>query len=104
MRTTGLDSKYRVEVSDTGIGITPEEQEKIFSEFHQAEDVHEKEMGGTGVGLALTRWWSCMEERLEWRARWGKKHLLVHLAARRFFRVRSKGSRISHACLVGTEY
>ena len=55
MRTTGLDSKYRVEVSDAGIGIAPEEQEKIFSEFHQAEDVHEKVMGGTGVGLALTR-------------------------------------------------
>jgi len=35
LRTTGLDSKYRVEVSDTSIGIAPEEQEKIFSEFHQ---------------------------------------------------------------------
>ena len=55
MGTTGLDPKYRVEVSDTGIGIAPEEREKIFSEFHQAEDVHEKVMGGTGVDLALTR-------------------------------------------------
>ena len=44
-----------MEVSDAGIGIAPEEQEKIFSEFHQTEDVHEKVMGGTGVGLALTR-------------------------------------------------
>lgn len=45
----------RVSVADTGVGIAPEEQEKIFSEFHQADRVRDEQLGGTGIGLALTR-------------------------------------------------
>lgn len=49
------DTGIRVEVSDTGIGIVAEEMEKIFSEFHQADRVRDEQLGGTGIGLALTR-------------------------------------------------
>lgn len=42
-------------VSDTGLGIDPDEQEKIFSEFHQADRARDASLGGIGIGLALTR-------------------------------------------------
>jgi len=44
---------WRVTVSDTGIGISPHEQETIFDEFRQAENGIER--GGTGLGLAIVR-------------------------------------------------
>ncbi|MGI8905255.1 MAG: ATP-binding protein [Candidatus Sumerlaeaceae bacterium] len=49
------DGAVRISVSDTGIGIDPEECEKIFSEFHQADRTRDEQLGGTGIGLALTR-------------------------------------------------
>lgn len=55
IRTKMEGDFLRIEVSDTGVGIEPEEQEKIFSEFHQAEHVRDEQLGGTGIGLALTR-------------------------------------------------
>jgi signal transduction histidine kinase/CheY-like chemotaxis protein len=42
-------------VTDTGIGVDPDEQEKIFSEFHQADRARDENLGGIGIGLALTR-------------------------------------------------
>ena len=47
--------RLRVEVSDTGIGIAPHEQERLFQEFSQANGSVEAEFGGTGLGLALCR-------------------------------------------------
>jgi PAS domain S-box-containing protein len=41
-------------VSDTGIGITPEQQQKVFEPFIQAEAGISRNFGGTGLGLALT--------------------------------------------------
>lgn len=52
---TDKDGSVRITVSDTGIGIEPEEREKIFSEFHQANRTRDEQLGGTGIGLALTR-------------------------------------------------
>jgi signal transduction histidine kinase/ActR/RegA family two-component response regulator len=49
------EGQFKLMVSDTGLGIEPQEQEKIFSEFHQADRVRDENLGGTGIGLALTR-------------------------------------------------
>jgi len=43
------------EVSDTGVGIAPEYQKKIFDPFFQVEDALTREKGGTGLGLAVAR-------------------------------------------------
>jgi signal transduction histidine kinase/DNA-binding response OmpR family regulator/ligand-binding sensor domain-containing protein len=45
--------RLTVSVTNTGIGIPEEEQEKIFDRFYQAESNLKKEGGGTGIGLAL---------------------------------------------------
>jgi adenylate cyclase len=42
-------------VADSGIGMTPEQQAKIFEEFTQAEATTAQRFGGTGLGLAITR-------------------------------------------------
>ena len=47
--------ELRVEVTDNGIGIAPEKQEKIFEPFEQAESGTSRVYGGTGLGLVITK-------------------------------------------------
>jgi PAS domain S-box-containing protein len=50
-----IEGSLHVAVSDTGVGIRPEDQERIFGEFEQVDSSYARQQQGTGLGLALTR-------------------------------------------------
>jgi signal transduction histidine kinase len=52
---TRCDGRLEVAVRDTGIGIAPDDQQKVFAEFVQVGRDHMRKAEGTGLGLALTK-------------------------------------------------
>jgi signal transduction histidine kinase len=54
VRAIAVDGSVQVSVSDTGVGIAPEDQGAIFEEFRQVGTA-DKKVEGTGLGLALSR-------------------------------------------------
>jgi two-component system sensor histidine kinase RstB len=50
-----VDGRIRIHVDDDGIGIPPEEREKVFSAFTRLDRSRDRTTGGYGLGLAIAR-------------------------------------------------
>jgi|GEM_PF-1611976 len=52
---SGSGDSIQVSVADTGIGVKPQDHERVFLEFEQVDSSYGRQQQGTGLGLALTR-------------------------------------------------
>ena len=53
---TSTDPEHAIiSVADTGIGIAPENQKRVFERFYRVDKSHSKEIGGTGLGLSIVK-------------------------------------------------
>ena len=55
IRGAAVGSNFELSVVDTGFGIAPEDQAKIFEEFQQVDNSSTRKKGGTGLGLSISR-------------------------------------------------
>ena len=55
IRVREEDKGVRIDVSDNGIGISPEDQERLFTKFFRADNSSTREVSGSGLGLYITK-------------------------------------------------
>jgi len=59
LRASGMEQEGRItldlQVSDTGIGLSPEQAQRVFNQFEQADPSISRRYGGTGLGLSIVK-------------------------------------------------
>lgn len=55
IRLTRMEGKIRLSVYNSGDGIAPEEQEKIWDKFYKVDKARTREYGGSGIGLSIVK-------------------------------------------------
>jgi signal transduction histidine kinase/DNA-binding response OmpR family regulator len=91
------DVVLRFSVSDTGIGIPPEQQKLIFEPFTQADDSATRRHGGTGLGLAIVTQLAWLMDGRVWLESEPARGSTFHVTARFGLQPERRESRVSPA-------